>query len=140
MTRPFFIKERVSDFDIFDRHADDAIHQLKARLREGHPVDVQVQLTPYHGPSYAYSHLSVHRTWLHVSRLTPPPNFFSGRTSILSQRVSLIPLHLACPNHLPLLTIPQTPFRKHSAKAKIVSHFARVMACTGLLGNFGWTS
>ncbi|KAF8164800.1 cytochrome P450 monooxygenase pc-3 [Crassisporium funariophilum] len=41
MTRPFFSKDRISHFDIFDRHATDALGQLKARLREGHPVDIQ---------------------------------------------------------------------------------------------------
>ena len=46
MTRPFFHKERLSHFEIFDRNADDAIHQLKERLKEGHPVDVQVCESP----------------------------------------------------------------------------------------------
>ncbi|PFH46829.1 hypothetical protein AMATHDRAFT_68991 [Amanita thiersii Skay4041] len=41
MTRPFFTKERISHFDIFDRHAKDAISQLKHRLSEGYPVDLQ---------------------------------------------------------------------------------------------------
>ncbi|KAJ2930675.1 hypothetical protein H1R20_g6407, partial [Candolleomyces eurysporus] len=41
MTRPFFSKDRISHFDIFDRHATDALNQLKQRLREGYPVDIQ---------------------------------------------------------------------------------------------------
>ncbi|KAF8959382.1 cytochrome P450 [Flammula alnicola] len=41
MTRPFFSRDRISHFDNFDRHAEDAIRQLKHRLREGHPVDFQ---------------------------------------------------------------------------------------------------
>ena len=41
MTRPFFSKDRISDFDIFEKHAEDAIHQMKIRLREGYPVDFQ---------------------------------------------------------------------------------------------------
>ncbi|KAI9572478.1 cytochrome P450 [Boletus coccyginus] len=41
MTRPFFSKDRISDFDIFEKHAQDAIHQMKIRLREGYPVDFQ---------------------------------------------------------------------------------------------------
>jgi len=44
MTRPFFSKERISHFDNFDRHAEDAIRQFKDRLHEGHPVDFQVGL------------------------------------------------------------------------------------------------
>lgn len=41
MTRPFFSKDRISHFDIFDKHAEDAIGQLKNRLRDGYPVDFQ---------------------------------------------------------------------------------------------------
>ncbi|KAF8665619.1 hypothetical protein AX16_000075 [Volvariella volvacea WC 439] len=41
MTRPFFSKDRISHFDIFDRHAMDALSQLSARLKEGYPVDIQ---------------------------------------------------------------------------------------------------
>lgn len=46
MTRPFFTKERISHFENFDRHADEAIHQLKTRLNEGYAVDIQVRLSP----------------------------------------------------------------------------------------------
>ncbi|KAF8221855.1 hypothetical protein L208DRAFT_643690 [Tricholoma matsutake] len=41
MTRPFFNRERITDFDIFDRHANDAIAQVMDRLTTGHPVDFQ---------------------------------------------------------------------------------------------------
>ncbi|KAF8632403.1 hypothetical protein AX17_004844 [Amanita inopinata Kibby_2008] len=41
MTRPFFTKDRISHFDNFDRHAQDTISQLKSRLNEGFPVDIQ---------------------------------------------------------------------------------------------------
>ncbi|KAH9483172.1 Cytochrome P450 monooxygenase 75 [Psilocybe cubensis] len=44
MTRPYFTKERISDFENFDRHAEDAISQLKGRLRAGYPVDFQQDL------------------------------------------------------------------------------------------------
>lgn len=43
MTRPFFTRDRISDFDNFDRHAEDALSQLNNRLREGFPVDFQVR-------------------------------------------------------------------------------------------------
>src|ERR1700690_1267046 len=42
MTRPFFSKERIGHFDIFDRHAEDAIGQTKTRARQGYPIDFQV--------------------------------------------------------------------------------------------------
>ncbi|SJL12378.1 uncharacterized protein ARMOST_15804 [Armillaria ostoyae] len=41
MTRPFFNKERISDFDNFERHAVSTITQIRSRLREGYPVDFQ---------------------------------------------------------------------------------------------------
>jgi hypothetical protein len=42
MTRPFFSKERISHFEIFGRHADEAINLMKSRLRTGHSIDFQV--------------------------------------------------------------------------------------------------
>ena len=41
MTRPFFSKDRIGDFELFDRHADNAIAKLKARLKDGIAVDIQ---------------------------------------------------------------------------------------------------
>lgn len=39
MTRPFFSRERISDFETFGRHADAAISKLKARFNEpGYPA------------------------------------------------------------------------------------------------------
>ncbi|KAH9929493.1 cytochrome P450 [Epithele typhae] len=52
MTRPFFSKERITHFDIFDRHALDAIEQMKARCREGFSVDWQASLARFPRPPY----------------------------------------------------------------------------------------
>ncbi|KAF8893047.1 cytochrome P450 [Infundibulicybe gibba] len=41
MTRPFFRKDRVTDFDNFERHADSALLQAKTRLAEGYAIDFQ---------------------------------------------------------------------------------------------------
>uniref|UniRef100_A0A0W0FZY7 SET domain-containing protein n=1 Tax=Moniliophthora roreri TaxID=221103 RepID=A0A0W0FZY7_MONRR len=41
MTRPFFTRDRIVHFDIFDRHADAVLTQMKQRLRSGYPVDFQ---------------------------------------------------------------------------------------------------
>ncbi|KAJ7511189.1 cytochrome P450 [Mycena galericulata] len=41
MTRPFFEKQRISDFDIFDSHVDDAINQVRTRLKAGYAIDFQ---------------------------------------------------------------------------------------------------
>ncbi|KAF8451110.1 cytochrome P450 [Boletus edulis BED1] len=47
MTRPFFNRDRISDFETFEKHADDAIGQLKARLRQGYPVDFQDMISRF---------------------------------------------------------------------------------------------
>ncbi|KAG2354435.1 cytochrome P450 [Suillus spraguei] len=41
MTRPFFNHDRISHFDIFDRHADHAITLAKERFRAGFAIDFQ---------------------------------------------------------------------------------------------------
>ncbi|KAI0629955.1 cytochrome P450 [Trametes polyzona] len=41
ITRPFFSRDRITHFDIFDRHAEHALSKVAARLREGVPVDWQ---------------------------------------------------------------------------------------------------
>lgn len=42
MTRPFFTRDRISHFDMFDINADSALKQARARLQEGYPIDFQV--------------------------------------------------------------------------------------------------
>lgn len=41
MTRPFFVRERISDFEIYERTADHALNQARERLAAGIPVDFQ---------------------------------------------------------------------------------------------------
>ena len=41
MTRPFFSKDRISDFELFDHHADQIIAKMKERLKDGVAVDFQ---------------------------------------------------------------------------------------------------
>ncbi|KAJ7062674.1 cytochrome P450 monooxygenase pc-3 [Mycena amicta] len=41
MTRPYFSRERITDFDTFDRHAKDVLDRVTARLNEGYPIDIQ---------------------------------------------------------------------------------------------------
>ncbi|KAF9563331.1 cytochrome P450 monooxygenase pc-3 [Agrocybe pediades] len=41
MTRPFFTRDRISDFDVFEAHSAHALKLAKARLEEGHAIDFQ---------------------------------------------------------------------------------------------------
>jgi hypothetical protein len=43
MTRPFFSRDRVQHFDIFDRHTERVIALIKGRMAEGYAVDFQVR-------------------------------------------------------------------------------------------------
>jgi len=41
MTRPFFSRDRISHFNLFERHADELIGLMVQRFRDGHAIDVQ---------------------------------------------------------------------------------------------------
>ncbi|KAJ7183187.1 cytochrome P450 [Mycena filopes] len=41
MTRPYFARDRVRHFEIFDRHAETTIALMKTRFKEGYAVDFQ---------------------------------------------------------------------------------------------------
>ncbi|PPR03000.1 hypothetical protein CVT24_012329 [Panaeolus cyanescens] len=41
ITRPFFTKERISDFDIYTRNCDKSLEEARKRLKEGYPLDIQ---------------------------------------------------------------------------------------------------
>ncbi|KAF5358873.1 hypothetical protein D9757_012297 [Collybiopsis confluens] len=41
LTRPFFAKDKITHFDIFDRHAEQAIEKMRSRFKEGYAVDFQ---------------------------------------------------------------------------------------------------
>ena len=47
ITRPFFSKDRINDFEIFDRHADLVVSKLKERFNRGIAVNVQDLLSRY---------------------------------------------------------------------------------------------
>ncbi|KAJ3511200.1 hypothetical protein NLJ89_g4237 [Agrocybe chaxingu] len=41
MTRPFFTRERISDFEIYERNCHLSLNQARDRLSEGYPVEFQ---------------------------------------------------------------------------------------------------
>ena len=47
ITRPFFSRDRINDFEIFDRHADLVVSKLKERFAHGITVNVQDLLSRY---------------------------------------------------------------------------------------------
>lgn len=41
MTRPFFTRDRIADFDIFDRHCELTLEKIDERCSTGQPIDFQ---------------------------------------------------------------------------------------------------
>lgn len=42
ITRPFFAKDRIRDFEIFDKHAMKAVSKMKRRFNEGYALNLEV--------------------------------------------------------------------------------------------------
>ena len=42
MTRPFFAKDRIKDFETFDKHTMKAIRKMKERFDEGYALNFEV--------------------------------------------------------------------------------------------------
>ena len=42
ITRPFFTKDRIKDFETFDKHAMKAINKMKERFNEGYALNFEV--------------------------------------------------------------------------------------------------
>jgi hypothetical protein len=69
MTRPFFTHDKISHFEIFDRHAEDVINQIKLRLSEGVAVDIQVRVGH---KGYQYNGSTIHTVTLGCFRSVYP--------------------------------------------------------------------
>ncbi|KAF8547413.1 hypothetical protein OG21DRAFT_1527175 [Imleria badia] len=82
ITRPFFTHDRISHINIFDRHAEYTITQIKSRLRAGYPVDFQVyQCRLFPCPR---DEIKIFRMPFHVSPLIRQPSFSLGNVYSLS--------------------------------------------------------
>ena len=46
ITHPFFAKDRIRDFEIFDKYAMKAIDKMKQRFGEGHALNFEVGYMP----------------------------------------------------------------------------------------------
>ena len=47
ITRPFFSRDRINDFEVFDRHADLVVFKLRERLSQGIAVNIHDLLSRY---------------------------------------------------------------------------------------------
>ena len=62
MTRPFFTHDRISHFDIFERHADQTIALMNERFNVGLAIDFQVRFLQ---ASSGFFHSKLHTTGYH---------------------------------------------------------------------------
>jgi len=46
IARPFFTKDRIKDFEIFDKYAMKAIDKMKQRFDEGYALNFEVGCVP----------------------------------------------------------------------------------------------
>jgi hypothetical protein len=60
ISRPAFSRDRISDLELFDRHAAMVISKLKQRLRQGYAVDFQVRFLYIHHLPIQRHHLESH--------------------------------------------------------------------------------
>ena len=137
ITRPFFTHDRISHFNIFDRHAEDAITQIKSRLRAGYPVDFQV--CPCASISLPRDELRIFRMLFHVSPLILQPSFSLGNVHTVSPQVLSIPITWSQSGTRLRTPRLSTTFPKHSLtlNTRLLNEFAEV-GC-GLCSNFGAT-
>lgn len=46
ITRPFFVQDRIKDFEIFDKYTVKAIDKMKQRFEGGHALNFRVGCVP----------------------------------------------------------------------------------------------
>ena len=146
MTRPFFSKDRITHFDIFDRHAEDAINQFKVRLQQGYPVDFQVRclrwsttLSSLDSYSPGCANSLARRTWRLVSLSTLPLNSSLAPTCCPSPLG--FPIHFIhlSPSHRLHPSIPPMSFPVPLPKVNGSLHSVSAMLIIGPSLNFGGT-
>lgn len=81
VTRPYFTKERVTDFGIFDSKTNLAIQKMRERFDQGLAIDFQVGTSPLFHETPAPTLCS--RISAADSPLIQLVNFFWGRQSIV---------------------------------------------------------
>jgi hypothetical protein len=92
MTRPFFSRDRVSDFEIFTCHADEAIQRLQQLGHDGKPFDFQDLVSRFTLDSATEFLLG---SCAHSLRTEAPPPFFRAFAQVqhrLARRARTTPL------------------------------------------------
>ncbi|THU75942.1 cytochrome P450, partial [Dendrothele bispora CBS 962.96] len=97
MTRPFFSKERVSDYDIFDRHAEVIIKAMKKRMGDGYPVEFQDAVSRFTLDSATEFLFGKDVNSLGAGLLYPPPSSssspFTASPPQTENKTDFIPSH-----------------------------------------------
>jgi hypothetical protein len=77
ITRPFFSRERIGDFDVFESHATDAVSQAINRLLAGYHIDFQVSLLSIQSFRHPLKIFDVRQDL--VSKFTSATEFLFGK-------------------------------------------------------------
>ncbi|KAF7293313.1 Cytochrome P450 monooxygenase [Mycena chlorophos] len=102
MTRPFFNRDRISHFDIFDRHAQDVVAHIKQRNRAGYAVDFQV---PYSNSKWMPSKLTLRYLKDLIGRFTMD----SASEFLFDSCINSLKAHLPYPHNVPPSSLPIPP-------------------------------
>ncbi|EJD51740.1 cytochrome P450, partial [Auricularia subglabra TFB-10046 SS5] len=86
MTRPFFTRERITDFEIFQRHADSAIAKIRERVRSGVPFnfeDVIARFTLDSSTEFLFGQSvdSLHADLPYPHNVPPPLGYIQTKSS-----------------------------------------------------------
>lgn len=127
MTRPFFSKDRISDFENFERHITTVIALTKERVAEGHPVDVQVC------PNFVSS-LGTHLISRYFQDLICRFTLDSTSEYLFGQDVESLSAGLPYP---PSSNIPNSPQYENHPSNVFVRAFMRAQELAGKRARYG---
>ena len=138
MTRPFFARDRVTDFETFNRHAEVAVAQLRERFAEGEAVDFQASGTLFYLWLLDLPECRMHRISCLGLLWIRRPNSCSGLASTVCPRVPpTLTIHLA--GHLQLNPIRAMTSLPPSARHSIRLRCEAVLPIRGPSANSGKT-
>lgn len=139
MTRPFFTRERISDFEIYHRNCDITLRVAKQRLNEGLSVDFQVTFNKciYMVSQSLNSSSWTHRIWSLASHWTRLPSSYSETTLGPSWREFHIRPRTNQGLHAHFMTILLPRSSRHSSKDRCSRRCALTIVPSGRYPNSG---
>ncbi|KAF8307675.1 cytochrome P450 [Clavulina sp. PMI_390] len=105
LARPFFSRERISDFKIFEKHADEIIEIMKAAFNDGTPLNIQdvyARFTLDSATEFLMGDCphSIHEPMLLPGGVQPKIAGSTGRTSAFVKAIAVGQEHISTRLHM----------------------------------------